>query len=485
MAGLFSWLLRRKPPETKASAAGGAISAWNLGQPIWTPRDYASFSEEGYQRNAVVFRCVKMIAGGAASVPWLLYDRGGTEIERHELLDLLSAPAPMIAGAALFEALYAYLLLAGNAYLEAVGPSDTRPPRELWALRPDRTRVIAGRMGMPLGYEYEANGHIVRWQVDQVTGQGPVLHIREFNPLDDWYGMGRIEAAAYGVDRHNAASIHNKALLDNGARPSGALIFEPTKNSDGDMQMAPQSVIAAAEGDLIARHGGPGQAGRPLVLGGSVRWEEMGVTPKDMDFISGKEDSARDICLAFGVPHVLLVPGSSTYNNVREAKLEMWEETILPLIDRMLDDLNAWLVPRFGDRLKLAVDLDEVPALEPRRESKRGSVMLLLEKGVIDSDEAREALQYGPRSPTAVKKIDPAVITGLLAAVETVGLDPLVKYMTSVGLFEPGTTADKVLDAANAYLEELGPSDEDVVAALPAAVPEAATEDGAPDDQPE
>ena len=101
----FSWLRRSPPPvEQKASAAGAAISSCGVGQPAWTARDYAGFAEEAYRRNAVAFRCIKMIASGAAAAPWLLYDRAGSEIERHPLLDLLKRPAPMTAGAELFEA---------------------------------------------------------------------------------------------------------------------------------------------------------------------------------------------------------------------------------------------------------------------------------------------------------------------------------------------------------------------------------------------
>lgn len=460
--GFFDWL-RKPAPETKASAAGVAISAWGVGLPVWTERNYATFAEEAYQRNAIAFRCVKLIASGAAAVPWLLYDRTGNEVETHKLLELLANPAPMTSGSAFFEAVYAYLLIAGNSYMEAVGP-DRGPPRELWTLRPDRTKVIAGPAGIPAGYEYEVNGRIIRWQADPMTGDGPICHVREFNPLSDWYGMSRVEAAAYGVDRHNAASAHNKALLDNGARPSGALIFEPVKNGDG-FEMAPESAIKAAETELLDRHQGPEKAGRPMVLGGSVKWEEMGISPREMDFGAGKDDAARDICLAFGVPHILVVPGSSTYNNVKEAKLELWEDTILPLIDKVTDSLNMWLAPRFGDGLRLAVDLDEISALEPRRQSKRASVIELLKEGVIDATEAREALQYGPREDGVVGKVDAPVLTSLIALVDQAGIAPLARYMRSVGLADANTTDEQILEAATAYHDENEPTAEEIAAA--------------------
>lgn len=458
--GTMPWPWQRAPEtkpiryvEEKTSASGPAISYGYLGAPVWTPRRYECLADEAYLRNAVAFRCVKLIASAAASAPWLLSTKAGQEVDEHPLLNLLKRPAPMVGGHSLFEAVYAYLLLAGNSYLEGVGPNDKAPPRELWALRPDRMKVLAGGFGLPKGYEYQANGNAIKWDVDPITGRGPIIHVKEFHPLNDWYGLSRVEPAAYGVDRHNAASAHNKALLDNGARPSGALVFEPIKMPDGSVQTAPEAVIKKAETDLRAKTG-PKEAGRVHVFGGSVHWEEMGITPKDMDFAEGKADAARDICLSFGVPHILVVPGTQTYNNIREAKLELWEDTILPLIDKVADQLDAQLCPQFGDGLALGIDLDEIPALEPRREARRTSVVTLLDKGVIDPDEAREALQYGPRKAGSVTKIDAAVLKALVdaAKADTAMFEPLLRYMRSVGLVDQNTTAEQLLATAEALL---------------------------------
>lgn len=83
-----------------------------------------------------------------------------------------------------------------------------------------------------------------------------------------------------------------------------------------------------------------------------------------------KHAAARDIALAFGVPPQLLgIPGDNTYSNLAEARLGLWEQTVIPLLDNLCDALNAWLVPQFDSRLRLTCDLDSVPALAIRRES--------------------------------------------------------------------------------------------------------------------
>ena len=57
----------------------------------------------------------------------------------------------------------------------------------------------------------------------EANGWLPVLHTKLFNPTSDHYGASPLEAAAFAIDVHNASGAWNKGLLDNAARPSGAL----------------------------------------------------------------------------------------------------------------------------------------------------------------------------------------------------------------------------------------------------------------------
>lgn len=375
-----------------ASAAGPGIAAWTIGQPVWTSRRYDTLADSAYVKNAVGYRCTRLISEAAASIPLILMKKKD-EVEEHPLLDLLAGPAPMIGGQQLLEAFFAYVLLEGDSYLEGVAPFDTRPPQELWALRPDRMKAIPGIRGLPQAFTYEVNGTTTTWKVDQITGRGPIFHFREFHPLNDWYGLSRTEPSLYGIDRHNEASKHNKALLQNGARPSGALIFKPV-TVGGQSQSAPPEIIQAAEKRLQDEHVDIAHRGRPMVLGGNIDWQEMGLSPRDMDFGEGKDDAARDICSGFGVPHELVVKGGSTFNNRAMARLELYESTVLPLFGRALQGLNQWLTPRYGDGLRLVPDLDGIPALEPRRETKRKGTNELWKSGLLKRDEARGELGW-------------------------------------------------------------------------------------------
>ncbi len=213
------------PGEEKASRVGAVIAMETLGRPVWSPRDYQTFAREGYMQNPIVYRSVRMIAEAAASIPLLVYE-GAHEHETHPLLDLIRQPNAMQSSADFFESWFGFLLVAGNAYAEAVVVNER--VRELHALRPDRMKVIPGHEGWPEGFEYTANGASVRFSADAEKAPGGVssiLHMKLFHPANDHYGFSPIEAAATAIDIHNTAAGWNKALLDNSARPSGALVY--------------------------------------------------------------------------------------------------------------------------------------------------------------------------------------------------------------------------------------------------------------------
>jgi len=376
---------RTHAPEAKASRAGPLIAFHAQGQPVWTPRDYASLAREGFERNAIVYRAVRAVAEAASSIPWLLYE-GGQELDAHPLLELLKKPNPEQSGAALMEGWYGYLLISGNAYLECVSLGNE--PRELYALRPDRMKAVPGAGGRIAAYDYSVHGRTMRF--DQGAGT-PVMHMKLFHPGDDYYGLSPLEAAASAIDIHNAASAWNKALFDNAARPSGALVY---KGPEGQAHLSEEQFARLKE-ELEENYQGAANAGRPLLLEGGLDWKQMALGPKDMDYAEAKNAAAREIALAFGVPPLLLgLPGDNTYANYKEANLAFWRQTVLPLAAKSAQALSAWLAPRFGEGLRLSFDLDDVPALGAEREALWARVGAA---DFLDEDEKRAAVGYGGR----------------------------------------------------------------------------------------
>lgn len=385
---MFEKLFRRSAPPEVKSGTGSFIALSLLGNGAGNgPRDFSALAREGVMQNAVAYRCVRMIAEGAASVPFLLYE-GAAEIESHPLLTLLAAPNPGATGTALFERWYAFLQCAGNAYLEAV--SLRGDVRELHVLRPDRMKAVPGPRGWPAGYDYTLDGEVRRIRRDTATGFLPVLHATLFHPLDDIYGYSPISAAATAIDVHNAGAHWTKALLDNAARPSGALIY---KGPDGQPGLTGEQ-FTRLKHELEEAYQGAANAGRPMVLEGGLDWRAMSYTPSDMDFTGLRNAAAREIALAFGVPPMLLgIPGDNTYSNYREANLAFWRQTVLPLVARTAQGLTHWLGPRFGENLRVGYDADAVEALAIERESVWDR---LSKADFLTRNERRMAAGYSP-----------------------------------------------------------------------------------------
>jgi HK97 family phage portal protein len=366
--------------QTKSSTTSSIVAMHTAGRPHWTSRNYAALSREGYAGNVVGYRAVRMVAEAAASVPLLLHV-DCKEPDTHALASLLSRPNVAQTGRELFENLYAYLMVAGNAYAELVTLENT--PRELFALRPDRMAVVPSKAGWPESYEYSVGGQSVRLPSENM------LHVKMFNPVDDYYGLAPLEAAARSIDTHNAASAWNKAMLDNAARPSGALVF-----AAGDGALSTEQ-FDRLKSELESTYQGAANAGRPMILEGGLDWKEMGFSPKDMEFIEAKNIAAREIALAFGVPPMLLgIPGDSTYANYAEANRCFWRQTVVPLVGRMADALAQLLQPYETGVLKLMPDLDQVEALAPDRDALWKRVN---DAGFLSADEKREAVGYGLR----------------------------------------------------------------------------------------
>ena len=356
---------------------------------------YQDLAKDGYMQNAIVYRCVNEIANGASAVPYMI-KQGDDVLEYHPIMDLLNRPNPLQSNSEFFASLYGYLLLSGNSYVLKVG-ADNQPPSELHLLRPDRITIKGGQNYIPEKYQYIISGRVhAEYDVDQETAQSDLKQIKLWNPLDDYYGLSPLAAGALEIDQHNMSAKHNVNLLNNGARPSGAVVFKP-KDDQGFAVNLTESQRQQLLTDLNNRFSGTSNAGRPMLLEGDFDWKEMGLSPKDMDFGNLKHMATTDIALCFGVPSQLVgVPDAQTYANVAEARLALYEETIIPYLKKIESDMNEWLVPMFGEELMFCYDIDSIPALSERRKKIYENVSMAVREGIITRNEARERLGLSP-----------------------------------------------------------------------------------------
>lgn len=402
---------------------------------------YDSIVKEGFQGNPIAFRCIDMIKTCVASINIDVMQRGRdgkvVKIEAGPLNDLMARPNPFLSWGDFISQFITYYYTAGAAFMVRNPESGTI--KELFLLRPDLVELERNKAGQLIGYWYAKGTEFARrFPVDFVTGRSPVMAMMNFDPIHPDSAFSFFSPAAQGVDSHNAISRWNTNLVLNGARPSGALKYS---GPDGDANLGEDQFNRLKE-QLAEHNSGPVNSGKPLLLEGSFEWLEMQINPKDMDYQNSKNSASTDICTAFGVPPQLIgVPGSQTYANYAEARLAFWENTVLPLADRILKCLNQWLIPQImkaGARVELGYDMNEIPALADKRKQtfsmveastfltvneKRnlcgfddidGGDVLYVDMGkspinapdpVIDPDQLRDALARDGMKPATAKRL--------------------------------------------------------------------------------
>lgn len=375
----------------KASSTWGALlTLVTPGQPVWrTNKDFESIAREGYAQNPYVYACVRYIATAVAGVPWKLTRQGAADqesqaIDQHPLLELLRRPNPEQGRTRFVEQVITQLLLGGDGYIERVGPNNLRlPPLELYALRPDRMKIKPGTAVQRVaGYTYEAGGSKREFLPEEI------LHLCLLDPLNDWYGLSPARPSARSIDQNNDGRAWNVSMLQNGARLSGAFVTSDQLNDEQYKRLKTQT-----EED----HSGSKKVGKFMLLEGGLEWKEMSLSPKDMDWLEGMKLSARETAICFLVPPELLGDSSNkTYSNYQEARKAFYQETVLPMLDYLRDELNNWLVPLYGGGIYLDYNSDEIEALQEDRDKLYTRMGLVYDKGIVTRNEARTALGFPP-----------------------------------------------------------------------------------------
>lgn len=385
MASFLSRLFAPKGADERKTSPG-FVALYEARNAFWCARNHDSFMHVGFMKNPIAYRCVRLIAEAVASVPFVLM-AASRSYDAHPLLALIDNPNPRQDRNAFLEALTAHLLISGNAFAHALVIDGA--PRELHVLRPERMKLVAGRNGWPDAYEYGQGDAAVTFRQEK-TPVTPILHLANFHPADDCFGFSPMQAAMDALELHNKASEWNKSLLDNAARPSGALIY---KGSDG--AHLSDSQFDRLKAELEENFQGGRNVGRPLLLEGGLDWKPLSLSPQEMDFLAAKNNAAREIAFAFGVPPMMLgLPGDNTYANYQEANRAFWRQTVAPLAQKIANALAQWLAPAWPDPqgLRIDLDLDAVPGMSEDRNSLWQRILAAGE--ILTREEQREALGY-------------------------------------------------------------------------------------------
>ena len=370
-----------------SKASVGQANFYGVGDCAYSMAKWEEYAKEGYGLNPTVYACVRKIAENAAGVTPLVRVNG-ERVEGHPLETLLAQPNMDEGGIEFRTAAYSWMMISGNCFTEKLVVGGL--PRELWNWQPYQMSVAssANNPRMPARYTFDKSGKATHtWDVDLLTGKSDLLHWRTFNPDPEasFFGQAPLKAGASSADQLNAADKWRYNSFKNDCRPSGIL---STDNAIDEKQRK------SLQGSLDNKQSGWWGAAKTMLLGGGLKWQQLGVSAKDADWLNGSKYNKQGIAEVFGVPTQLLgIEGSMTFSNMEQAIVFFYNQTVLPLVDLYISELNRWIAPDYGDNVEVYYEINDIKALEPER---RESLKTRLESDVLTMNEKRELIGYEP-----------------------------------------------------------------------------------------
>ncbi|HJK86649.1 MAG TPA: phage portal protein [Candidatus Megaira endosymbiont of Nemacystus decipiens] len=336
----------------------------NLNYSFFNNGSDKSVGVDSYLKNVIVHRCVSLIATSASHVPWQVFSTSSTGDKlqpNHPVVKLLKKPSPNSSGADFFIENLSNLLLYGNSYM-LIDYDKTNSFYTIKNLHPnDVSELVLGDKNV--GYKVISEGKTYNYKTDPSSGISQILHIKNYNPHNTKYGLSCLSSAAGAINLYEKIIQWNKSLLSNASRPSGALVFQ-----DGNGYLTDEQFERLQE-QFYENFSGSNNSGKPLILEGGLKWQETSNSERFEKFIELKDSLARDIAVAFNIPPQLLgISGDNTYSNMQEARLALWEENIIPLLDKYSDALGSWLSYWYQEDLIVDFDKEAISVLTKRRE---------------------------------------------------------------------------------------------------------------------
>ena len=380
------WPFKRRLDAPSEERAGAMSLESLLAAMQGDETDLATVARSSFTENTTAYGSIMRIMTAAQAVPWLPQreTRGGDLLDvppAHDVHRILRTPNPWHTWGYVVGHMLGSLLLDGNAYAWLNGPTDASKPREIIPLPFKRVRA-----------EHHENGDLKHYKVRLGNSERTILpdrmwHAWLWNPDDPLKGQAPTRAAAGEIALSNSMRKWNRSLVRNSARPSGIFMTDAVLDDQRFTRL---------ENRIQEKYAGGGNAGRPLIAEGGLKWMRDGLTPAEMDWTRGLREVRRDISTALGVaPELMGDPETKTYANALHARLALYEDAVLPLLNLAAHSLVLKL-RRYWPDLVFTLDVDATPAMQERRREYANTLVSLIDRGIITRNEARQQLGWEP-----------------------------------------------------------------------------------------
>ena len=166
-----------------------------------------------------------------------------------------------------------------------------------------------------------------------------------------------------------------------------------------------RGILMSEEGDLNEvqakqlkdkfrqQYQGSDNAGDVIITPKKLSWVNFGLNASDLSLIEQYNGTIKDLCNIYNVPVQLLNnTDSTTYNNMKEAKKALYQNAVIPELNKIRDELNRWLAPQYGDKIYIDFDYSSIPELQEEMDKVVGQMS---QAWWITPNEKRAAMSYG------------------------------------------------------------------------------------------
>jgi HK97 family phage portal protein len=344
----------------------------------------AQVSPDSALRLAAVYACVRVLTESFAVLPFRLYrvQRDGSRkaVTDHWLARLMSRmPNRWQTPFEFKELVLGHLALRGNAYCQIV-EDGAGGIAELVPMHPDRMKIDMLDSGS-WRYGYNLPSGQVQW-----FRRDEIWHLRGLSS-DGILGMSPIALAREAVSAGLAAQDYAARFFANDAKPTGGWIGTPDNVNFADKgvrEQYRQSVQEAMTG--VNRH-------KMLVLDKGMKYNQVGTTNKDSQFLEAREFNRAEIAGIFLVPpHMIGDLSHATFSNIEQQAMEFWQRTMLPWTQRVRDSVFTQLTQEDS----LVGDFDFRHLMRGDSVARSQYLHNMVLDGILVRNEAREIEGYDP-----------------------------------------------------------------------------------------
>ncbi len=342
-----------------------------------------------YNESTAVSIPINKIAKPFANLD-LVLKTGDEILKDHPVLELLKQPSPYYTQGLFLEVLAKDYLVTNESHIVAIG-NINRPPLELQPISPSNISIDEGMGGtpnsiivagstLPGSYLPDNRKKNVRYYNG---GLREAYYIRGYSTRNNSLlrGQSLLVSASKEARQHILGSNHNVSILEKGGRISLVFHFEEDVGVDD---------LKAIKQRINEEYSGANKAGTiGVTSGGKLDIQELSKNNKDMEFTNLQQMAKFAVASQYDLPLALITTDAQTFDNFKEAKLALYDDAILPLANRLLDGLSAFLLPRYGidpTKTRITYDVDTITALVMRRNSE---LKLLKELDIFNDNELR------------------------------------------------------------------------------------------------